>query len=33
MTPIATDAAPAAIGPYAQAILVDDWIFTSVHLR
>jgi 2-iminobutanoate/2-iminopropanoate deaminase len=32
MTPIATDAAPAAIGPYAQAIAVDDWIFTSGQL-
>jgi 2-iminobutanoate/2-iminopropanoate deaminase len=32
MTPIATDAAPAAIGPYTQAILVDDWIFTSGQL-
>jgi 2-iminobutanoate/2-iminopropanoate deaminase len=32
MTPIATDAAPAAIGPYAQAIAIDDWIFTSGQL-
>ena len=32
MTPIATDNAPAAIGPYAQAIRVDDWLFTSGQL-
>jgi len=32
MTPIATDTAPAAIGPYAQAIRVDDWLFTSGQL-
>lgn len=24
-----TDAAPAAIGPYAQAVSVDGWIYTS----
>ena len=32
MTPIVTDDAPAAIGPYAQAIRVDDWLFTSGQL-
>ena len=32
MTPIATDAAPAAIGPYAQAVRGDDWLFTSGQL-
>lgn len=26
---IATSAAPAAIGPYAQAIVADGWVFTS----
>ena len=26
---IATSAAPAAIGPYAQAIVADGWLFTS----
>lgn len=28
-TPIQTDAAPAAIGPYAQAVQVGDLLFTS----
>ena len=28
-TPIATDRAPAAIGPYAQAVRVGDLVFTS----
>jgi reactive intermediate/imine deaminase len=28
-TTIATDAAPAAIGPYAQAVLVDGWLWCS----
>ena len=32
MTPITTEAAPAAIGPYAQAIRADDLIFTSGQL-
>jgi 2-iminobutanoate/2-iminopropanoate deaminase len=32
MTPIATDAGFAAIGPYAEAIHVGDWIFTSGQL-
>ena len=32
MTPIATEAAPAAIGPYAQAIRTDGWLFTSGQL-
>lgn len=26
---IATDQAPAAIGPYAQAVKVGDWLYTS----
>jgi 2-iminobutanoate/2-iminopropanoate deaminase len=26
---IATDAAPAAIGPYSQAVLVDGWLWCS----
>lgn len=26
---IATDKAPAAIGPYAQAVKVGDWLYTS----
>jgi len=29
MQPISTDAAPAAIGPYSQAIFVDGWVFCS----
>jgi len=29
MKPIHTDKAPAAIGPYSQAIEVDGWLFTS----
>ncbi|MCS7079902.1 MAG: RidA family protein [Chloracidobacterium sp.] len=28
-TRIVTDQAPAAIGPYAQAVRVGDWLFTS----
>ena len=28
-TPVSTDAAPAAIGPYAQAIRAGDLVFTS----
>lgn len=28
-TPISTDAAPDAIGPYSQAIRVGDWVFTA----
>ncbi len=27
--PVHTDAAPAAIGPYSQAIVTDGWIFCS----
>lgn len=27
--PIQTDAAPAAIGPYSQAIVTDGWVFCS----
>ena len=27
--PISTDQAPAAIGPYSQAVASDGWIFTS----
>jgi len=27
--PIATDAAPGAIGPYSQAMKVDGWVFCS----
>ena len=26
---VQTDRAPAAIGPYSQAIVVDDWVFCS----
>lgn len=29
---IETDAAPAAIGPYSQAIVVDGWLFCSGQL-
>lgn len=29
MRPIHTDDAPAAIGPYSQAIEVDGWLYTS----
>lgn len=29
MNPIHTDEAPAAIGPYSQAIEVDGWLYTS----
>ncbi|HCK91308.1 MAG TPA: hypothetical protein DHW54_09000 [Gemmatimonadetes bacterium] len=29
MVQIHTDHAPAAIGPYSQAIVVDDWVFCS----
>ncbi len=29
LKPIHTDDAPAAIGPYSQAIAVDDWLFAS----
>jgi 2-iminobutanoate/2-iminopropanoate deaminase len=29
LTPVHTDAAPAAIGPYSQAIVVDGWVFCS----
>ena len=29
LTPIHTDAAPAAIGPYSQAIVADGWVFCS----
>lgn len=29
ITPIHTDAAPGAIGPYSQAISIDGWIFCS----
>ena len=32
MIKINTDAAPAAIGPYSQAILLGDMIFTSGQL-
>ena len=32
MTPIATTAAPAAIGPYSQAIQVGDFLFASGQL-
>ncbi len=27
--PIATDRAPAAIGPYSQAVVAGDWVFLS----
>ena len=29
LTPVHTDHAPAAIGPYSQAIVVDGWVFCS----
>lgn len=29
MEPVSTDRAPQAIGPYAQAVKVGEWIFTS----
>ncbi len=29
---IETDAAPAAIGPYCQAVAVDDWVYCSGQL-
>jgi len=29
LKPVHTDAAPAAIGPYSQAITVDGWVFCS----
>ncbi|TVP57991.1 MAG: RidA family protein [Gemmatimonadales bacterium] len=29
MEPVATDLAPAAIGPYSQAIVSDGWIYVS----
>ena len=29
MKTLHTDAAPAAIGPYSQAIVVDNWLFSS----
>ncbi|MDA8020231.1 MAG: RidA family protein [Thermoanaerobaculia bacterium] len=29
MKPIHTDKAPAAIGPYSQALVVDGWVYTS----
>jgi 2-iminobutanoate/2-iminopropanoate deaminase len=29
LTPVATPGAPAAIGPYAQAIAVGGWLYTS----
>ncbi len=29
MNPISTDKAPAAIGPYSQAMRSGNWIFTS----
>ena len=29
MQPISTDAAPAAIGPYSQAIFIEGWVFCS----
>jgi 2-iminobutanoate/2-iminopropanoate deaminase len=29
LKPIQTDAAPAAIGPYSQAIVTDGWVFCS----
>ena len=29
MKAVHTDDAPAALGPYSQAIAVDDWLFTS----
>lgn len=29
ITPVSTDRAPAAIGPYSQAIVTDGWIWVS----
>ncbi len=29
LTPVRTDHAPAAIGPYSQAVVVDGWVFCS----
>ncbi len=29
LNPVQTDQAPGAIGPYSQAISVDDWVFCS----
>jgi len=29
LTPVHTEAAPEAIGPYSQAIVVDGWVFCS----
>jgi 2-iminobutanoate/2-iminopropanoate deaminase len=29
LTPVHTDAAPKAIGPYSQAIVVEGWVFCS----
>ncbi len=29
LSPVHTDRAPAAIGPYAQAIVTDGWVFCS----
>lgn len=29
LTPVSTDHAPAAIGPYSQAIVTDGWIWVS----
>jgi 2-iminobutanoate/2-iminopropanoate deaminase len=29
LTPVHTDNAPAAIGPYSQAIVTDGWVFCS----
>lgn len=29
LDPVQTDAAPAAIGAYSQAIVTDDWVFCS----
>ncbi len=29
LTPVSTDGAPGAIGPYSQAVSVDGWVFCS----
>jgi 2-iminobutanoate/2-iminopropanoate deaminase len=29
LSPVSTDRAPAAIGPYAQAVVCDGWVFCS----
>ena len=29
VVPVQTDRAPAAIGPYSQAVLADGWVFCS----